>query len=1060
MAWLRDSITPGELDALREAARRAWGNDTRMARYASVADPAFGQCYVTSRWLVERLGGTVGRAAGHYVWLSSDGAWLIDLAGCGDSTKQQYRENQGHYSACQVVDNERTARFIKRANLIFDNLDSLLKVALDYMGDAYPGEEPQAVEDRGYWHDEPAIDDTSAEYKFVYGNGGLEVSPSHTHTELADHAGMTPAHRGPMATGWIVVNKNKATFEVQTNVSLKALERIFKDYCKNLGWQWGGMTNIEGEPISDEFAPSKSSTLHYAFDGEHLFLGKVSHSELIINSSLANPITGWVRISNGCAHVWPIHVAALEALHEWAGDNDLILYAGNDNVIKRIPDLELENVGADSTELQTAERETSGLYRCPHCDRLFPAWHEYSQHRKKVENEEPEQHGGFPELDPDVASPFQPHFTPLQPDIMPLASLQEAKRVDGFDYGIPTDEFYVAYHLGSPVGYAQLRHGALRDLRVVDEAYRKPLMEKVTRYSGKEPKDLLDQPIPFIYDVYDDKITVGKPGQRSSQIPGKFTPGGILEGVYHPGGKVVVRSMTNVPYTVRHMVQLWYYQYPEYTVKNVMLQDDAGRETKLANEGAAGTIQALVAADPAASRAKTALQTYGGRVFAVGGAVRDALAGRDPKDIDLMVTGIPPREVEALLGGLKGGRVDVTGKDFGVFRFRYHGSEVEIALPRRDRNTGEGHKDFEVQADHTMSPEEDLFRRDFTVNAMAVDLQNGKLVDPYGGQKDLAEGRLRSVRPEALSEDPLRTMRALVARARFGLEPDGTTRQEMTKHAPALAHLPAERIREELDKLFAAPDPEGGIRLAHDTDVLRHFLPEVADCMGYNQNNPHHEQELGEHLLSVLRLASQKTDDPDVRLAALLHDIGKPSSEWVDPVRGTNHFYKKVMDDGTVLGQNHEEVGADMTANLMDRLRYSKERRDRVSDLVRHHMWRAFVSERGARRFLNRVGDHADDLFNIRWADSGGKSVYPSDPTLSLDVQRKLVDRVRNQQQPTTQSQLAINGKDILNLGVQPGPLVGEILRELTRIVIDDPRQNQRDNLLTIAQGYAKIPQA
>lgn len=1065
MAWHRDSITDGELDALKEAANLAWSDDTRLERYASVSDPSFGQCYVTARWLVDRLGGKIGNAQGHFAWLSSDGRWAIDLT-AGHNGTHLYGENNGYYTEYPLIDNERTKRFARRANLNFENLDVLLKVSLDYMGDAYPAEEPQATEDRGYWHDEPAVDPAQGEYKFVYGNGGLEVSPAHDHHELADHAGVSGDHRGPVAVGWIVVADNRATWEVQTNISLKALERVFKDYCKNVGWQWGGMTNIEGEPISDEFAPSKTSLLRFAYANDHLYLGKVSHSEIVIQSKLEDPDVGWIKIQDGCARVWPVYARAIESLYEWATDNDLILYSANDNVYRTIPDLESDNTGTnlgdepkDDIRTPGNDRETSGLYRCPDCERLFPNWHEYSRHRKETENSLPEEHGGFPELNQDAPHPFQPHFTPQQPEIMPMASLSEAERAPGFEGGRPTDDYFVAYHSGSPVGYAKLRNGKLADLSAVQGSYERAIFSKVVKYTAKEPKDLLASPVPFIYDVFDDTITVGKPGQRTSEIPGKFTPGGIVEGTYHPGGKVAIRSMTNVPYTVRHMIQLWYYQHPELAVKSVSLQDDAGRETKLAAEGVGGTVKALALADPAASQAITALQAVGGKVYVVGGAVRDAVAGRTPKDIDLMVTGLEPGRVEAALKHPRGARVDLTGKDFGVFRFRYMGNEVEVALPRRDRNTGDGHKDFEVQADHTMTPEEDLWRRDFTVNAMAVDLQNGKLIDPYGGQEDIQNNVLRSVRPESLSEDPLRIVRALVARGRHGFNPDDTTRYQMGQFAHSLDHLPAERIKEELDKLFKSDDPAAAIRLAHETGALKHILPEVDTCMGYDQNNPHHELELGNHLLSVLERTAQKSDDPDLRLAALLHDIGKPASAWVDPETGKNHYYLKKYEDGRTVGAMHEEVGADMAEKLMDRLRYPKDRTKRVSELVKHHMWKAFTTEKGARKFLNRVGDHADDLMTLRWADQGGKSEYPTDPTLNLDAQRSLLDRVHNEQQPTQQSQLAINGKDILGLGVPPGPQVGQILRQLTDAVIDDPRANQRDTLLNLAQGYATLSQ-
>ena len=200
----------------------------------------------------------------------------------------------------------------------------------------------------------------------------------------------------------------------------------------------------------------------------------------------------------------------------------------------------------------------------------------------------------------------------------------------------------------------------------------------------------------------------------------------MIEGVYEPCGKVIVKTLTNMPYSVRHVIDLWYYQHPELSVTSVYLQDNGGKEQKLAagDKNVGGYISTLVASDPTARQAAKALESEGAKVFAVGGAVRDAMLGKEPKDIDLMVSGKTPAEVQAILSLLPG-HVNLTGKDFGVFRYQNDRSEVEIALPRREKSTGEGHKDFNVQADPHMTPQEDLWRRDFTANAMAVNLGNG-----------------------------------------------------------------------------------------------------------------------------------------------------------------------------------------------------------------------------------------------------------------------------------------------------------------------------------------------
>lgn len=471
------------------------------------------------------------------------------------------------------------------------------------------------------------------------------------------------------------------------------------------------------------------------------------------------------------------------------------------------------------------------------------------------------------------------------------------------------------------------------------------------------------------------------------------------------------------------------------------------------SEALGRSVTQIVANNPVIQPVVDALMAAGGQVYAVGGAVRDTIMGKTPKDIDLMVTGIPKESMDSVLEPL-GGSIDYTGKDFGVFRYKEAGEEVEIALPRHERSTGNKHTDFSVDADHTMTPEEDLFRRDFTANAMAVNLGTGELIDPYDGEEDIRNGQLKTIHDQSLNEDPLRVARALVAKGRHGLHPDEGTIAQMAEAAENLQHLPAERVQAELDKIFGSDDPVGAIRLAHESGALKYILPEVDATFGYDQNNPHHDLELGEHMLDVLDRVSQKTTDPDARLAGLLHDIGKPASAWVNPERGTNHYYQKKFPDGSTIGQQHELVGEEMARDAMTRLRYPKDRTDRVSEMIKHHMFAPFDSEKGARKFLNRVEPHADDLLNLRWADqaSKGKDQDAFDAN-EYQVQRNLVDQVRQQQQPTNLSQLAINGQDLVEAGIPQGPMVGEILQNLMTQVIGDPSMNDRDKLLQLARG-------
>lgn len=478
----------------------------------------------------------------------------------------------------------------------------------------------------------------------------------------------------------------------------------------------------------------------------------------------------------------------------------------------------------------------------------------------------------------------------------------------------------------------------------------------------------------------------------------------------------------------------------------------------LSAEMSTSPIDAAIQQDAAASTAIQALTQAGGRVFVVGGAVRDAVLGKNPKDIDLMCQGLDGDTIEQTLNGL--GRLDFTGKQFGVYRFKIGDDEVEIALPRTEISTGPGHQDFQVTTDPGLAPEADLARRDFTGNAMAYEPTTGQLLDPHGGSDDLANGTLSLVNDDAFRDDPLRIVRALVANARFGLEPDPKLEQAMEDNAQRIKHLPGERIKDELDKLFTGDNPAESMELAEKSGVLPYLAPELASTVGFDQKNPFHDLPVFDHTMMVLRAMSRLSNDPDLRLAALFHDSGKPDSFWQDESKGPDgggHFYKKINDDGTVLGADHEEVGADRVETFMKRLRYSNDRIKRVTELVRHHMFPYFDSEKGARKFLRALnGDvkMAFDLMTIREADACGKR----DGTMSDFDQNKLarskemLQRVLDdKEQGFTLKNLKVDGHDMMALGLK-GKEIGITLNRLLDLIVDNPALNDKDTLLKIVE--------
>lgn len=468
-----------------------------------------------------------------------------------------------------------------------------------------------------------------------------------------------------------------------------------------------------------------------------------------------------------------------------------------------------------------------------------------------------------------------------------------------------------------------------------------------------------------------------------------------------------------------------------------------------------GQISTALENSPAASRAYDALVQAGATVHVVGGAVRDAALGKAPKDVDLLASGVDEDVIERALENLPG-TVNVTGKQFGVYRYRFGQDEVEVALPRTEYSTGPAYTDFQVTADPYLPLESDLKRRDFTANAMAYNPQTGEVLDPYGGMQDIEDNKLSLVNDQAFQDDPLRILRAVVAYARHGLEPDENVLQEMSREADKIRHLPAERLQMELDKLMTSPDPTDAIRLAQETGVLDYILPEVSNAFGFNQNNPHHDLDVGNHSLAVLKAACQLTTDPDVRMAALLHDIGKPETYWED-AQGHGHFYETPDVPGSA---NHETVGADMAQQIMTRLRYPNDRINHVVKLIDAHMFKYFTNARGARRFLASLGGDqhmAWELLTLRQADATGHqdgtglNEYDAE---HLALARELLQKVIDDQNAFTVKDLAIGGRDLMKMGIKPGPIMGEILNDLLDRVVEDPALNDKAMLEQYVRDY------
>src|SRR3989338_2914877 len=294
------------------------------------------------------------------------------------------------------------------------------------------------------------------------------------------------------------------------------------------------------------------------------------------------------------------------------------------------------------------------------------------------------------------------------------------------------------------------------------------------------------------------------------------------------------------------------------------------------------------------------LWNRGAEVYQVGGSVRDHLLGIPLKDRDLLVCKIPMEDLKQALSPF--GKVALVGKSFGVIKFSPHQNTEEnydIALPRLEKSTGVGHRDFEVRYDPHLPVEEDLGRRDFTVNAMAIHLKTNELVDPFHGKKDLADQKLRQVFPNAFSEDQLRLIRAIQFAARFQFTIEPMTWEAMKQHARLIQTVSAERIIEELRKLFLASKPSYGFDLMRDCGLLNEIFPEIATLTKVEQDKLPGDK-VYQHTMRVLDAAAsdsliQHKGDLELLLAALFHDVGKEKTRQFDPQKNRIVFYAHQM---------------------------------------------------------------------------------------------------------------------------------------------------------------------
>ena len=395
----------------------------------------------------------------------------------------------------------------------------------------------------------------------------------------------------------------------------------------------------------------------------------------------------------------------------------------------------------------------------------------------------------------------------------------------------------------------------------------------------------------------------------------------------------------------------------------------------------------------------------GGRVYYVGGFVRDAMLGKTCKDIDVEVYGIAPETLREILAAH--GEVLEKGVSFGVLGLRH--SDLDIAMPRKERRTGEGHRDFDVSVDPFMSTREASMRRDFTINAMMRDVLTGELIDHWGGQSDLEHRIIRCVNPQTFQEDALRVFRAAQFAARLNARIDPDTLELCA--SIDVTQITRERVFEELHKaLMKSARPSVFFRELRRMDHLKEFFPELEACIGVEQNPKFHpEGDVFEHTMLVVDCAAElraRAEQPlGFMLSALLHDLGKCVAT-------------AVQEDGRITAYGHEVQGLPLVERQMRRLTHHQKLTAYVlnqSELhMRPNMMAANRSHKKKTRAMFDLSVCPNDLILLSRADASGKLDVPYDEHYEEFLRERLEDYRRMMQRPM------VTGRDLLEAGLKP----------------------------------------
>ncbi len=437
-------------------------------------------------------------------------------------------------------------------------------------------------------------------------------------------------------------------------------------------------------------------------------------------------------------------------------------------------------------------------------------------------------------------------------------------------------------------------------------------------------------------------------------------------------------------------------------------------------------------------------EAAGFKAYLVGGAVRDVILGKEAHDWDV-TTDATPEDVMKIFH-----KVIPTGIDHGTVTVHILGKEIEVTTFRSEKGYSDGRHPDSIE--YTSDINEDLSRRDLTINAIAANLKDGKITDPFEGQKDIKNKIIRTVGKayDRFMEDGLRPIRALRFSAQLGFEIEKETFEAISnKDVQAkISSISLERFRDEFCKMMTTKYPSKGIINMENTGILKMFIPELSECRGVLQADArgYHVFDVFDHNIYACDGAPQ--DNLIVRIAALFHDIGKKDTRKTVEEMGVEitHFYR------------HETFSAQKAKTIMTRLKFSNAQTDKVEHLIKEHMFHYEENwgDAAIRKFIIKVGiENINDLFDLRYADMYGKynkKVDPFSPAcLLLNTFSDRIKEVYSQQTALSIKDLAINGKDLIQAGIKPGPKLGQILDELFQCVVEDPAMNQRETLLNCA---------